>query len=348
MTMRIEEAEAEESDDSPAAVVEEEAKLPHDSAKRGKKWNPAEPVDEEGVVQIRKVVDKMLMNYRLIGLIHLVFPKAVILNTVRDPMDTLFSCYKNKFSDEGTAWTHNISHLVKEYALYLELMQHYRSQLPVGTVVDVSYEALVAAPETVMKDLVVRVLGLPWEPQVLQYYNFNRTVHTASVLQVQQGVYTDSVGGWRKYKEQLQELAAEFQRYLPRLRSLGALPTVPSIPLYPGIDSANAGIDSANAAAKSAIRGHNEKQQRSRSPYEFKSNLKSNTEAASSEEKIYMNWDADPQFNYTAFLQSITSSMLTMNATSRHDQQRGAAINENEKNAEMRMSYSHETGKTER
>ena len=47
------------------------------------------------------IIDKMLFNYRNIGLIHLVFPHAIILHTVRDPMDTLFGCYKQKFDDSG-------------------------------------------------------------------------------------------------------------------------------------------------------------------------------------------------------------------------------------------------------
>ena len=39
------------------------------------------------------MVDKMLGNYKNLALIHLVFPNAIILHTVRDPMDTLFSCH---------------------------------------------------------------------------------------------------------------------------------------------------------------------------------------------------------------------------------------------------------------
>ena len=38
------------------------------------------------------------MNYRNIGLIHLLFPYATILHLVRDPMDTLYSCYSSKHS----------------------------------------------------------------------------------------------------------------------------------------------------------------------------------------------------------------------------------------------------------
>eukprot|EP01041_Mallomonas_annulata_P013383 gene13383-28372_t len=51
--------------------------------------------------KVKRVVDKMLFNYRNIGFIHLVFPNAVIIHTIRDPLDTLLSCYKHKFDDGG-------------------------------------------------------------------------------------------------------------------------------------------------------------------------------------------------------------------------------------------------------
>jgi len=51
------------------------------------------------------------------GLIHLVYPNAVILHTVRDPMDTLFSCYKNKFDDKGLEWALDIKDLVLQYSV---------------------------------------------------------------------------------------------------------------------------------------------------------------------------------------------------------------------------------------
>ena len=51
----------------------------------------AEGVDTK---HLKRLADKQLFNYRNIGFIRLMFPHAVILHTMRDPMDTLFSCYK--------------------------------------------------------------------------------------------------------------------------------------------------------------------------------------------------------------------------------------------------------------
>jgi hypothetical protein len=82
------------------------------------------------IKNLKHVVDKMLFNYRNIGFIHLVYPNALIINTVRDPLDTLLSCYKSKFDDQGLEWALDIKHLVLQYSIYLHIMHHFRSVLP--------------------------------------------------------------------------------------------------------------------------------------------------------------------------------------------------------------------------
>ena len=69
----------------------------------------AEGLREEGEEdeELVHVVDKMLFNFRSIGFIHLLFPQATILHMVRDPMDTLWSCYKQKFDDPSLAFSHS-------------------------------------------------------------------------------------------------------------------------------------------------------------------------------------------------------------------------------------------------
>ncbi len=68
----------------------------------------------------------------------MVFPDAIILHTMRDPLDTLFSCFRCKFDDSGLEWSLDVSDLVLQYVLYLQIMQHFRTVLP-GRVVDVRY-----------------------------------------------------------------------------------------------------------------------------------------------------------------------------------------------------------------
>jgi tetratricopeptide (TPR) repeat protein len=144
------------------------------------------------------IVDKMLTNYLNIGLIHLVFPRAIILHTVRDPLDTLFSCYANRFGDPSASYTLHLTSLVQRYAHYLQVMQHFREVLPFYTLprwrddaavdakgstsrgasggaktkplkiqalIDVRYEELVASPERMLRHLIEEVLGLDYVPE---------------------------------------------------------------------------------------------------------------------------------------------------------------------------------------
>ena len=133
---------------------------------------------------IKYVTDKLKNNFRGIGLTHYVFPKAVIINVNRDPMDNLLSCYTHYFEDpKETPWALDQESLAFEYLNYLEVMDHYRTVLP-GRIIDISYEQLVTSPKDVLKPLLQR-LGLPWDDDVLQFHLFtNRTVPLASRLQV--------------------------------------------------------------------------------------------------------------------------------------------------------------------
>lgn len=127
---------------------------------------------------IRRIVDKMLFNYNNIGLIHMLYPKAAILHMIRDPMDTIFSCYKHKFDEVGLRWSLDFEQIVNHYVVYLEIMAHFRKVLP-GRVMDIRYEGLVSQPEVVMKKVLKRV-GVPWDPSILEFHSSNRTVHTHS------------------------------------------------------------------------------------------------------------------------------------------------------------------------
>lgn len=70
------------------------------------------------------------------GFLHMVFPDALILHTIRDPLDTLFSCFRCKFDDAGLEWSLDTGDLALQYAKYLEIMQHFRTVLP-GRVIDI-------------------------------------------------------------------------------------------------------------------------------------------------------------------------------------------------------------------
>ncbi|MDE2091839.1 MAG: sulfotransferase, partial [Gammaproteobacteria bacterium] len=86
--------------------------------------------------------DKLPGNFQFIGLLHLMFPHAIIINCKRDPMDTCLSCYQRLFTSE-VPYCYDLTELGQYYRLYDALMQHWHKVLP-GRILDIEYEKLVA------------------------------------------------------------------------------------------------------------------------------------------------------------------------------------------------------------
>ena len=164
---------------------------------------------------VSHIVDKMLFNYPNVGLIHLIYPNAIVLNLVRDPLDTLLSCLTNKFDDKGLEWTLDEDHVVLEFLSYLEIMQHWRRVLP-GRVIDVQYENIVYNMESTMKGI-IKTFGLEWEEKMVKFHRSRRAILTNSMTQVRHKVTDAAIGKWKLYKVQLKSMITKLKPALHRL-----------------------------------------------------------------------------------------------------------------------------------
>jgi len=149
----------------------------------------------------RYITDKLPGNYFHLGLIHLMLPNAKIIHSMRDPVDTCFSCYALRFT-HGHEYTYDLGALGRQYMRYRKLMAHWHSVLPPGRILDVRYEDIVADPEHQARRL-LDYLGLPWDPSCLKFHEHKRAVHTASVIQVRRPIYTSSVARWKHFEKHL-------------------------------------------------------------------------------------------------------------------------------------------------
>lgn len=150
-----------------------------------------------------RITDKMPHNFQAVGLIALMFPKARIIHTRRNPFDTCLSIWQQNFNDSH-AYARDLNDLGHHYAHYLDLMQHWREVLP-GRILEIDYENLVENQEEVSRKL-IDFVGLPWDDACLRPQDVNRTVLTASVWQVRQPVYKRSVARWKNYEKHLTPL----------------------------------------------------------------------------------------------------------------------------------------------
>jgi tetratricopeptide (TPR) repeat protein len=146
-----------------------------------------------------RVVDKTPVNSDYLGLIHTLFPKARMIYVRRDPIDTCLSCYFQNFS-LALNFTNDLADLADYYRQHHRLTAHWRRALPVGTILDVPYEELVAEQEAWTRRI-LDFIGLPWDPRCLDFHRAERSVSTASYWQVRQKMYQSSVERWRNYEK---------------------------------------------------------------------------------------------------------------------------------------------------
>ena len=150
------------------------------------------------------VTDKLPVNFKWIGLIKILYPKAKIIHLIRNPMDTCLSNYRNYFIATGNAYAYNQKELANFYIDYRNLMEFWHMIFP-NQIYACDYDSLTLNQETETR-LLLKYCKLNWEPEVMKFEKNTRAVKTASVAQVREGLYRTSVGGWENYKEFLDPL----------------------------------------------------------------------------------------------------------------------------------------------
>jgi hypothetical protein len=157
----------------------------------------------DGGVSLR-IVDKMPENYLYLGLLAVLFPRAVFIHCRRDLRDVAVSCWMTDFT--SIRWANDPAHIASRFQQYRRIMDHWSSVLPVQ-VQHVDYEKNVADLESVARRL-IDACGLEWETACLAFHQTERPVRTASVTQVRQPVYTRSVARWKNFESALAALFA--------------------------------------------------------------------------------------------------------------------------------------------
>lgn len=148
-------------------------------------------------------IDKMPNNFRHIGLIKLMLPRAKIIDARRNPLDCCFSGFKQLFA-EGQEFSYSLADIGQYYRDYVRLMEHWEDVLP-GFVLRVNNEDVI----TDLEKEVLRLLefcGLPFEQACLDFHKTQRNVRTPSSEQVRRPVNSSGVGQWRKYGPFLEPL----------------------------------------------------------------------------------------------------------------------------------------------
>ena len=148
-------------------------------------------------------IDKMPNNFRHIALIHLILPKAKIIDARRHPMSCCFSGFKQLFG-EGQQFSYDLADIGHYYRSYAEIMDHWDRELP-GRILRVQYEDVIGDLETQVRRI-LDYCGLPFEQACVGFHKNKRAVRTPSSEQVRQPIYQSGLEQWRHYEKFLDPL----------------------------------------------------------------------------------------------------------------------------------------------
>ena len=147
--------------------------------------------------QNKIIVDKMPFNFKWIGFIKILFPKAKIIHSNRNPVDSTFSIYRNLFDSPGLGWVYNQDYLIEYVNLYIDLMDFWKQKLN-NFIYESHYEKLVSDQVNETKKI-LKFCDLKFEENCIDYTKNKIPSRTVSVFQVRDKIYKSSLNLSNKY-----------------------------------------------------------------------------------------------------------------------------------------------------
>lgn len=142
-------------------------------------------------------VDKLHMNWRHLPLILRMLPQARIIDIRRDAMDCCWSNFKTLFA-RGHPAASDLSDIGLFYRDYVRQTDTLSRRFP-GRIHLQGYEALVDSAESETQSM-FSAMGIPFEPQVLEFHLSKEPVATASSEQVRKPLNRKGIGAWKAYE----------------------------------------------------------------------------------------------------------------------------------------------------
>ena len=150
--------------------------------------------------ELRTTTNKWLYNYQYAGIISNQIPNAKIIHCFRNPLDNILSIFRANFA-KGNQYSSSLIDCAKIYLNQNEVMTKYKKKFS-SKIYDLNYDLLVSNPNQEIKSLITW-LGWKWNNQYLSPHLNPRSILTASSVQVRSPINSQSVGGWKNYKELL-------------------------------------------------------------------------------------------------------------------------------------------------
>ena len=144
--------------------------------------------------------NKWLYNYQYAGIISSQIPNSKIIHCYRNPLDNILSIYRTNFAKDNE-YSSSLIDSANVYLDHKRIMNQYKKRFP-ENIFDLDYDLLVKNPDKIIKSL-IKWLGWNWKDSYLKPHLSQRSVFTASDVQIRSKINAKSIDGWKNYKEML-------------------------------------------------------------------------------------------------------------------------------------------------
>lgn len=160
-------------------------------------------------------VDKYPLGTMRLPLMRKLFPEAKIVFALRDPRDVVLSCFRRAFKMNASMYEFtNLETAAHFYDTVMAAGEIYFARLALK-VHRLRYEDLVADFEGQGRAL-CNFLGVEWTPALQDFAATDRVIATPSSTQVARGLYSEGVGQWRNYAEQIEPVVPVLRPWIEK------------------------------------------------------------------------------------------------------------------------------------
>ena len=157
--------------------------------------------------------NKWLYNYQYSGIIANEISNCKIIHCFRNPLDNILSINRANF-DNGNYYSSSLIDSTKIYLDQEKIMSKYKKKFRTK-IYDLNYDLLVKEPNKEIKSL-INWLGWEWNASYVSPHLNERPVYTASDIQIRYPINSNSIGGWKNYKDMLKpsiQILSQNERY---------------------------------------------------------------------------------------------------------------------------------------
>lgn len=151
------------------------------------------------------MTDKMPMNEVHLPLISIILAGVPVYYVRRNPLDIIMSNFSN-YLNHGFHQSYSLNSCANHYSLVDDLLEHYKAKVDMA-LCEIRYEALVAAPEPIMRQA-LEFAGLAYDENCIHPENNPNHPRTPSYDAVKQPLNDKSIGRWKNFQRHLEDSGA--------------------------------------------------------------------------------------------------------------------------------------------